>query len=96
MENETLTQEIENETVATQEAPETSAEKAERQKSWSERSYFILNQISDKPVAVGLASEKDCKKWIASNESEFDVPYVIGYQVIRLKQMVKSQKTIVK
>jgi D-hexose-6-phosphate mutarotase len=87
--NEELTQEFK------QESDKLAEEKSERQKNWSQRTYFIVDD-NDEVVANGFQSEKDCKKWIASEESLFDMPYTVGYACYNQKAMVKSQKTVVK
>ena len=70
--------------------------KAERQSSWSPRTYFIIDnntEDADLKLANGLEfnSEEDAKQFIVAN-GVLDTPYFIGYKVTSVKPVTKTAK----
>jgi hypothetical protein len=65
-------------------------------KNWHNRVYYVTNAITGEIEADMMASEKECREWIRSNESKLDVPYRISYRVDGINTTTKTQKTILK
>jgi hypothetical protein len=82
------------ETPETQNA--TQPETVDKVKNWSQRTYYVRKAETFEIVADSLSDEKSCRAWIASNQSEFDTPYMINYRVQSLSTITKTQKVILK
>ena len=65
-------------------------------KNWYSRVYYVTNTITEEIKADMMSSEKECREWIRSNESKFDVPYMISYRVDSVNRTTKTQKTVLR
>ena len=65
-------------------------------KNWHNRVYYVTNTITGEIEADMMSSEKECREWIRSDESKFDVPYMISYRVDSVNTTIKTQKTVLK
>lgn len=76
------------------EIPSVNHVKKVRKVNTGERAYFIKD-ANDKTVLENQQSEKDCEKWILAN-GEYDMPYFIGYNVMRLIPITKEARIALK
>ena len=65
-------------------------------KNWKDREYYVVNQETGDVVAESFKNEKQCREWIASEATQFNVPYVVCYRVQAVAPVTKVQKTILK
>ena len=65
-------------------------------KNWHNRVYYVTNTTTNEIEADMMSSEKECREWIRSAESKFDVPYMISYRVDGVNTTTKTQKTVLK
>lgn len=65
-------------------------------KNWRNRVYYVTNTTTGEIEADMMSSEKECREWIRSAESKFDVPYMISYRVDGVNTTTKTQKTVLK
>lgn len=65
-------------------------------KNWYSRVYYVTNTITEEIEADMMSSEKECREWIRSTESKFDVPYMISYRVDSVNRTTKTQKTVLR
>ena len=70
--------------------------KQPKTKNWHTRVYYVTNNVTGEIEADKMFSEKECREWIRSNESKFNVPYRISYRVDRVNSIEKTQKTVIK
>jgi len=65
-------------------------------KNWHNRVYYVTNTTTGEIEADMMNSEKECRDWIRSIDSKFDVPYMISYRVDGVNTTTKTQKTILR
>ncbi|MDY0387924.1 MAG: hypothetical protein RBT65_12530 [Methanolobus sp.] len=65
-------------------------------KNWRNRVYYVTNTTTNEIEADMMSSEKECREWIRSIDSKFDVPYMISYRVDGVNTTTKTQKTVLK
>jgi hypothetical protein len=65
-------------------------------KNWHNRVYYVTNTTTNEIEADMMSSEKECREWIRSAESKFDVPYMISYRVDSVNRITKTQKTVLR
>mgnify|MGYP000853789995 CR=1 FL=1 len=65
-------------------------------KNWHARVYYVTNTTTGEIEADMMNSEKECRDWIRSIDSKFDVPYMISYRVDGVNTTTKTQKTILR
>jgi hypothetical protein len=65
-------------------------------KNWHNRVYYVTNTTTGEIEADMMSSEKECREWIRSIDSKFDVPYIISYRVDGVNTTTKTQKTILR
>jgi len=87
-----------NETTVESRTEETipQSQKATRNRKWSSRNYYVINAETGNSVVSNLKSEKACRDWIASEESELNIQYYICYMVMKTEPVTKTTKTILK
>ncbi len=65
-------------------------------KNWHNRVYYVTNTATGEIEADMMSSEKECREWIRSIDSKFDVPYMISYRVDGVNTTTKTQKTVLR
>ncbi len=71
--------------------------KPSRERNWSDRIYYVIEQDTERIVADNFSNEKECIDWIInSDDAKFETFYIICYRVKNKKPIKKTQKTILK